>query len=308
MGNGIDWDGARRLAGLRRFAVGITILNLLGHTVFGFEGSWAQPLVALAAAYLVELVLEFVDSKAKHRTPNYVGGPVKLFNFLLSAHISGMATSMLLYANNRLWVVAMAAATAVASKAIFRVPVGSKTRHLFNPSNFGITVTLLLFPWVGLAQPYQFTEKIYGAGDYILPIAIIIIGTFLNARFTRKLPLIATWASCFAAQALLRSFITGAPALAGLMPMTGVAFIVFSFYMITDPATTPSGRIGQIAFGAAVAATYGVLMMAHVVFGLFFSLTIVSLVRGFGLYAEHYLAREQTIPVPAGVDVSAAAS
>jgi hypothetical protein len=78
--------------------------------------------------------------------------------------------------------------------------------------------------------------------------------------------------------------------------MTGVAFILYTFYMVTDPATTPSGRREQIAFGVSVAAVYGVLMVAHVVFGLFFALTIVCAVRGLGIYAMQWIrsrAREE---------------
>jgi hypothetical protein len=45
-----QWNDAIRLGGLRRFAIAISILNILGHTVLGFEQSWAQPLVALATA------------------------------------------------------------------------------------------------------------------------------------------------------------------------------------------------------------------------------------------------------------------
>ena len=60
---------ADRLGGLRRFAVAITVLNLLGHTVLGFEQSWAQPVVALAAAYLTEALLEAVESRASGRAP-----------------------------------------------------------------------------------------------------------------------------------------------------------------------------------------------------------------------------------------------
>jgi hypothetical protein len=67
--------------------------------------------------------------------------------------------------------------------------------------------------------------------------------------------------------------------------MTGVAFILYTFYMVTDPATTPEGRLEQVVFGASVAATYGLLMVAHVVFGLFFALTTVSAVRGVMLWA-----------------------
>ena len=39
-----------------------------------------------------------------------------------------------------------------------------------------------------------------------------------------------------------------------------MAFLLFTFYMVTDPGTTPVEPRGQIAFGAVVAAAYGVLM------------------------------------------------
>ena len=44
-----------RLAALRRFAITISVLNVLGHTVLGFENSWAQMVVALLTAYGTEI-------------------------------------------------------------------------------------------------------------------------------------------------------------------------------------------------------------------------------------------------------------
>jgi hypothetical protein len=280
-----------RLAGLRRFAIAITFLNILGHTVLGFEQSWAQPLIALAAAYSMELLLEIVDAGMNRHQPLFWGSMGKFIDFLLSAHISGLAVSMLLYANERLMPIALAAALAIASKAIFRVSVGKGERHFFNPSNFGITVTLLLFPWVGIAPPYQFTENLYGWADWLLPALIICSGTFLNARFTRKLPLIAGWLGGFFLQAALRSYWFDTPLVAALLPMTGVAFVLFTFYMITDPGTTPSKPLDQIIFGASVAFAYGVLMIYHVVFGMFFGLTFICAVRGLSIYTQSLATR-----------------
>jgi len=214
-----SWGGDRRIGGLRRFAAAITILNLLGHTVLGFEQSWAQPLVALATAHSLELLLETVDARACRRRPRYASGPGAFLDFLLSAHITGLAVSMLLYANERLAVVAFAAAVAIASKSLLRAPVGAGWRHFLNPSNFGITVTLLLFPWVGIAPPYQFTENLHGAGDWILPLVIVGSGSFLNARFTQRLPLIAAWLATFAAQAIVRSLVQSTPVQAALLPI-----------------------------------------------------------------------------------------
>src|ERR1051325_5027990 len=129
-----------RLGGLRRFAVAITVLNILGHAFFGFEQSLAQPVVALAAAYSVELLLELIDARCNRRPLRFLGGGVRRFvDFLLSAHITGLACAMLLYANERLGPVVFAAVVAICSKCILRARTERGTRHFFNPSNFGIT-------------------------------------------------------------------------------------------------------------------------------------------------------------------------
>jgi enediyne biosynthesis protein E5 len=279
------WNDAIRLGGLRRFAIAISILNILGHTVLGFEQSWAQPLVALATAYSLELLFELLSCWSAGRKPAFTGGLRNFVDFLLPAHISGLAVGMLIYANDRLWVVAFGTAVAISSKLLLRTPINGKSRHFLNPSNFGITVTLLLFTWVSISPPYHFTENLDRIGDWLLPSIIVLTGSFLNARFTRRVPLILAWVGGFVAQAIIRSLIFDTPLLPALAPMTGLPFVLYSFYMVTDPATTPFGTRSQIAFGASVAAVYGMLIVVHVVFGLFFALTIVSTVRGLYLYA-----------------------
>jgi Na+-translocating ferredoxin:NAD+ oxidoreductase RnfD subunit len=301
---------ADRLGGLRRFAIAITILNILGHVFFGFEQSFAHPLVGLVAAYSTELLLEFIDARSNRRSLRFLGGgPRRFIEFLLSAHISGLACAMLLYTNERFGPVIFASVVAICSKCLLRAPVGNGTRHFFNPSNFGITITLLAFSWVSVAPPYQFTENMTGVGDWILPAVIVCTGTFLNARFTHRLPLIAAWLSGFVAQAAVRSVIFDTPFEAGLVPMTGVAFILYTFYMVTDPATTPEGRREQIAFGFSVAAVYGLLMVTHIVFGLFFALTTVCAVRGLFMYATRWVKREarEEITGPATLNPSSPA-
>jgi hypothetical protein len=238
----------------------------------------------------MELGLEWIDSRSTGRKPKYSGGIIPFIDFLLPAHITALAVSMLLYANDRLWVVVFASAVAVGSKTLIRVRTPAGPRHFLNPSNFGVSVTLLLFPWVGIAQPYQFTENIGPVGYWLLPAIIAASGTFLNSRFTRKLPLIAAWLAGFVLQGLIRTSIAGAPALAPLVPMTGVTFVLFTFYMITDPATSPSTGKSQVVFGLAVAAAYGTLVSVHAVFGLFFGLTAICIIRGGALYCRQALA------------------
>jgi hypothetical protein len=280
------WYSEKRLGGLSRFAFAITLLNVLGHAFLGFEQSWLTPFIALAAAYGTEMIGETIESRLGGRPARYAGSFINVVKFLLPAHISGLAVGMLLYAAENVAAIAFAASIAVGSKYTFRVAAGVRRhgrqalRHVLNPSNFGITVTLLLFPTVGIAPPYHFTENTSGVVDWVLPLIVVGTGSYLNIKATGRMPLIIAWVSAFALQAIVRATIHGTPVEAGLLPITGIAFVLFTFYMITDPATSPSNTAGQIAFAVAVAGGYALFMEMHIVFGLFYSLTLVTSARG----------------------------
>jgi enediyne biosynthesis protein E5 len=294
------WYSEKRLGGLSRFAFAITVLNIVGHAFLGFEQSWITPFASIAAAYTTEFVGETFESRYARRRARYTGSFLDLVKFLLPAHISGLAVGMLLYAVENIAAIMFAASLAMASKYLFRAVVGvdrdgrRMIRHVLNPSNFAITTTLLLFPTVGIAPPYQFTENTSGIVDWILPVVIICTGSYLNIKATGRIPLILAWICAFALQAATRAAINGTPLSAGLLPMTGFAFVLFTFYMITDPATSPSRMRGQIAFAVAVAAFYAMFMELHIVFGLFYSLTIATAVRGLWLVlARRHRLRSQ---------------
>jgi hypothetical protein len=192
----------------------------------------------------------------------------------------------------------------IASKVIFRAPVGEGfSQHIFNPSNFGITAVLLLFPSVGLAPPYHFTENITGVWDWVVPGIILITGIIIHGKFTGRLPLVLAWLAAFAAQGLLRSAIFGIPWAVPFVPMTSAAFTLFTLYMIPDPATTPIKPWRQAAFGAAVGIVYGILLVLHIVFGLFIALASVCAARGLALHVIAALKRrspkEQPLPTAA---------
>jgi hypothetical protein len=279
-----------RLAALRRFATAISVLTCLGHAVLGFEQAYAHVVVALATAYSVELALEVVDAHACRRAVAFRGGALRVVDFLLPGHITALACAMLLYPNERLGPIVFAAAFGVASKSVFRVRSAGGRRHFMNPSNAGIAVTLLVFPWVGVAMPYQFTENLHGPADWLLPLVFVCVGSFLNARFTHRMRLIAAWVGGFVVQALIRSLWFDIRLLPALAPMTGVAFVLFTFYMVPDPGTTPTHPRHQIWFGAAVAMVYGTLQILHVVYGLFFALALVCSVRGCALWIREAAA------------------
>ncbi len=298
-----------RIFALWYFLTLLIIWNVLGHTVLGFEQSWAAPFVGVGTAAAVQFLLEWVDAKSKRREPRYAGGVKNFINLLVPAIIPGFAAAMLLYPNERLWPIAFAAALLVSSKVLFRAPIGDgKTQHFLNPSNFGIAITLLLFPEVGFAPPYHFTTNLGGAWHWLLPVLLLLTGVVINACFIGRFPMIAAWLVGFVLQGEFRAWLYDLPPLVPLMPMTSAAFILFTLYMIPDPATTPLKPWRQVAFGFACALVYGAMQMTHLVFGLFFSLVIVCALRGLALHVHHGF--KQTRPVKgetAAVPTTAAA-
>jgi enediyne biosynthesis protein E5 len=273
-----------RLAALRRFAITISVLNLLGHTILGFENSWAQMIVALLMAYFTEILLETVDAATNRKAPRFAGGVTSFIDFLLPAHISGMAVSMLLYCGDRLLPFAFASAAAIASKALLTVKVNNSERHFLNPSNTGIALTTLLFPTIAPIMPWQFTESLSSNWSSAFPVIVVALGTYMNWHYTRRMPLVLGWVVAFAIQGEFRCLINGLPLIVGLVPMTGVSFVLFTFYMITDPGATPSDWRQQVIFGASTAVVYCLLVLAHIGFAFFYALFIVSFCRGIFLH------------------------
>jgi enediyne biosynthesis protein E5 len=270
-----------RVPALIRFASATTVLNLFGHFYLGFEQSVAHWVVALLTAYSLDIIFEIIEAKVNKRPVSFMKGSVKEFIFfLLPAHISASAVSMLLFTNETLMPVIFGTAIAMLSKVLFKVNINGKPRHFLNPSNTGIGAMLLIFPWVGVAPPYQFSEATSGWGDWLLICIFLTLGTLLNAAFTKKLPLIFAWVGGFFLQAVIRTTIMDTSTIGALMPMSGTAFLLFTFYMISDPGTTPIGKKEQIIFGGSVAAVYGIMMSMHIVFAMFIALMTVCTVRG----------------------------
>jgi len=291
-----------RLFALWYFTILMIVWNILGHTVLGFEQSHAAVFVSLASAIAIQLFLEWVDAKAKNREVRFAGGWANFLNSLPPALIPGFACSMLLYPNERLWPIVLAVAFSIGSKVLIRAPVGGgRTQHIFNPSNLGVALTLVLLPQVGFAPPYHFTENVTGVWDWIIPGFILLTGVIIHGCFTGRLPLVAAWLTGFVLQGQIRAQIFGVPPIVPLTPMTSAAFIVFTLYMIPDPATTPLKPWRQAAFGFAVAAVYGILQVLHLVFGLFFALLTVCAIRGISLHLYYAFKSREAAPaeVPA---------
>ena len=279
----------RRMFALCYFGALILLWNIAGHTILGFEQSWATPIAAVLAAAAMTWLQEYLRAWAHGEQPRWQGGAAAIASTFIPAVIPGLAVGMLLYPNESLMPVIFASVLSIASKALVRVPLDGASQHVFNPSNFGITLTLFMFPAVGLAPPYHFTENLVGAAHWLLPLGILASGLFIHGFATGRLPLCAAWLVGFVAQGLIRSLIFGMPWHVPLMPMTSAAFILFTLYMIPDPATTPLNKKKQIIFGLTVAAVYGCVISMHIVFGLFVSLFFVCAVRGMAMLMQEKL-------------------
>jgi hypothetical protein len=294
-----------RIKALRRFALSITVFTILGHLFLGFEQAYLTPIAAMLTAYTLSLLFETVDVWARGGRARYRGTLGDLADFLLPAHIAALACAMLLYGNQRLWPTIFAVTVAITGKYLFRVRVAGRPRHLMNPSNLGISATLVCFTWVSIAPPYHFTEHVGSVLDWLIPGLILAAGTMLNGKLTRRLPLIAGWIGGFVLQAVLRAVFFDHALTSALAVMTGVAFVLFTNYMITDPGTTPFRARDQVVFGLATALVYGALVVAGVTFGLFFALVIVCAGRLVITWARERLGRTAapahapTSPAPA---------
>jgi hypothetical protein len=278
-----------RYLALRNFAISISVFNVFGYTLLGFEQPYIWPLIAVLCGYTTEIVFELLHAWAYRERPQFLGNGLRgLYEFLLPSHISALAVNMLLYANNQLWPVLFGVVLAVSQKHFLRAPIAGRMRHFMNPSNFGISAVLLLFGyWASIAPPYQFTEWASSFFRLLVPIVILVSGTVLNSVLTKRVALIVGWMGAFFIQAFVRHWLWGVQLNTALSVMTGVAFVLFTNYMITDPGTTPSKPRAQFIFGSSVAVVYAVLMQFNVVYTLFFATSIVCALRGLGWWAVY---------------------
>lgn len=286
-----------RYIALRNFALSISVFNVLGYWLLGFEQPYLWPVICVLVAYVTDLGLEALTAWSTRRPARFRGNGFRgFYEFLLPSHITALAVNMLLYANSLLWPILFGVVAGVGAKYVLQAPIAGRMRHYMNPSNFGITIVLLCFgSWVSVAPPYQFGENVNSFVRIAIPLIIGMAGTALNAALTRKIPLILGWLGGFVIQAVLRHWIFDVALMSALSVMSGIAFILFTNYMISDPGTTPFKPRAQFVFGASTAVVYGVLLSLNVVYTLFFAVTLVCLLRGLGWWTHHLLTRQRAV-------------
>jgi Na+-transporting NADH:ubiquinone oxidoreductase subunit NqrB len=157
-----------------------------------------------------------------------------------SAAISGLSLSLLLRSESMALLLA-AAIIAVASKFIVRI----RGKHLFNPTNVAIVAMMLMSKRVWVSPGQWGNVAFFG-------FLIACIGGLVVNRAARS---DVTYAFIVAWSALVigRSLWVGEPLTIPIHRLENGALLLFTFFMISDPKTTPDSRAGRILFASLVA-------------------------------------------------------
>jgi Na+-transporting NADH:ubiquinone oxidoreductase subunit NqrB len=190
----------------------------------------------------------------------------------LSPLITGLGLVLLLR-TDLVWLPPVAAVAAIGSK--FFVRFGGK--HIFNPANLGLALAMLLtsHAW---ASPSQWGESA-ALMFWFLALGMTVVVRALRSDIS--FAFLAIWA----ALKLARVLWLGAPHPLDVLEhqlVTG-SLIVFTFFMISDPKTTPDSRLGRLIY-AGVVAGVAFVMQHHFwiqnspVWALFFLSPLVPLI------------------------------
>jgi len=252
----IQWRLSRIKESLRRDPryyqiVVLSALLIYGMGWLGFDVDWPQVAILLGTV----LATQWLCGKI-------VGLPALDPR---SPLISGLSLCLLLRTNSPI-LMAAAAVITIGSKFVLK----RHGKHIFNPTNFGIVLMLLLTGEVWVS-PAQWGSKLHFA------FLMACLGGMVIHRAMRSDVSYAFFLS-YAAILFGRAIWLGDPWAIPLKQLQSGALLLFTFFMISDPKTTPDSRAGRILFALLVATG-----AAYIQFGLYrtngllWSLAIVAL-------------------------------
>jgi Na+-transporting NADH:ubiquinone oxidoreductase subunit NqrB len=154
--------------------------------------------------------------------------------------ITGLSLSLLLRAEDP-WLHALAAVIAIGSKFVFRVD----GKHIWNPAGFAIVVLLFTANGVWIS-PGQWGSTVWFA-------ALLCFFAILVLHAARRSDVAIFFLGSHAALLLARACWLGDPIAIPIHQLQSGSLLIFSFFMISDPRTTPDSRLGRFIFAASVA-------------------------------------------------------
>ena len=233
----------------------ISLILLVGHLSFGILEGYETILIAVGTSIIVDLAVgRLYTGKWKN---------------LASAYISGISVSILIR-STLYWPYALTAAISILSKYVLRY----KGRHIWNPSNFGISWMLFTAPLYVAGLSVQWGNNLYAM------VVIWVLGMVIVYR-AKRFHVTITYVVSFLFFAFIRSMITSDPFLAEIAPLTGPMYQLFIFFMITDPPTNVRSKKGQMLVVFIVALVEFILRLYQFVYAPFYALTIVGPIAKF---------------------------
>jgi len=236
----------------RLYQIGaLASLLLYGMAFLGFDVSAARVALLIGSALAAQLACSRLYGLASVE--------------VRSALISGLSLCLLLRTNSAL-LAAVAAIVTIASKFLLRW----NGKHVFNPTNFGLVAMMLLTDrvWVSPGQ--------WGSAAFFA--FLIACAGILVVRRAARSDVTLAFLGFSALLVLARSLALGEPLAIPLHRLESGALLLFSFFMISDPKTTPDSRAGRIFFALLVAG--GAAFVQFRLFrtnGLLWSLALLSL-------------------------------
>ena len=157
-----------------------------------------------------------------------------------SALISGLSLGLLLRTNRTELAIAAAVVT-IAAKFVCRV----RSKHIFNPTNGGIIAMMLVTNqvWVSPGQ--------WGSAAFFAFLMACAGGIVVNRA--ARADVTYAFIAFYCALVFGRSMYLGEPLTIPLNRLESGALLLFTFFMISDPKTTPDSRAGRVLFAALVA-------------------------------------------------------
>jgi Na+-translocating ferredoxin:NAD+ oxidoreductase RnfD subunit len=157
-----------------------------------------------------------------------------------SALISALSLCLLLR-TSRPELAALAAALTIGGKFLVRF----RGKHLFNPTNGGLVAMLLLTDQVWISPGQWGTAP-------VLALLLACLGGFVVNRASRS-DVTFAFIAFFGALIVGRSLYLGEPMAIPLHRLASGVVLLFTFFMISDPKTTPESRAGRVLFAVLVA-------------------------------------------------------
>jgi hypothetical protein len=200
---------------------------------------WAYYMTTIAGCLAFSYIAETIRRRF-HFPP--LSGNSGFTSWGLSILISAMGLCLLLKTNH-LYTALLAAFLTVASKYLLRF----KGKHIFNPSAFGIAATVLITKdaWLSPGQ--------WGNGA-VLFFLVLTLGAIIVTR-VQKLDTSLGFLLTFAGLLYWRQVLTlGWPQDYFLHSISSGSLLLFSFFMISDPKTSPNHPLARIIWATGIAA------------------------------------------------------